>query len=115
MKPDHYPILNGVTFAEGGAIVELDMPHPGSDLFSLAPGGAVYLRDPRGLVDDSQLNGGRFAPVTAADWGLIEPNLWGNEALFGIPVERLLTVGSERLSPDRVYRKVEVRPLGVLH
>ncbi len=110
-----FVIVNGVTFGGDGSIDELETPYPGSNLFSLASGGAIYLRDPRRSVEDSQLNGGQFAPLAEADWRLIEPCLQENEALFGISVERLLTFGGERLSPERVYRKVTVRPLDVLH
>ncbi len=40
-------ILNGITFDEDGRIIELDTPYPGGNLFSLASGGALYIRDPR--------------------------------------------------------------------
>jgi hypothetical protein len=84
-------------------------------LFSLASGGAIYLRDPYHKVDDEQLNGGQFAELTDADWRLIEPYLRKNEALFGIKVNDLLRAGGEARPPEQVYRKVEVKPLGVLH
>ncbi len=54
--------------------------------FSPASGGAIYVRDPYRLVGEDQLNGGRFAPLTPADWELILPYLRENERLFGIPV-----------------------------
>ena len=110
-----FVVVNGVAFDDHGRIRELETPYPGSNLFSLASGGAIYLRDPRRVVDESQLNGGRFAPLEDADWRLIEPYLRENEALFGIPLERLLACDKERLSPERVYRKVEVQALEVLH
>jgi glutamate synthase domain-containing protein 1 len=110
-----FAILNGVAFDAGGQLVELDSPYPGGNLFSLASGGAIYLRDPHRKVDDEQLNGGQFAELTGADWRLIEPYLRKNEALFGIGVDDLLRVGGEARSPDQVYCKVEVKPLGVLH
>ncbi len=90
-----FAILNGVTFDESGHLVELDSPYPGGNLFSLASGGAIYLRDPHGKVDDEQLNGGQFAALSDADWRLIEPYLRRNEALFGIGVDDLLQVGGE--------------------
>jgi glutamate synthase domain-containing protein 1 len=110
-----FAILNGVTFNARGQLVELDSPYPGGNLFSLASGGAIYLRDPHHKVDDEQLNGGQFAKLADADWRLIEPYLRKNEALFGIGVDDLLRVAGEARPPDQVYRKVEVKPLGVLH
>jgi glutamate synthase domain-containing protein 1 len=110
-----FAILNGVAFDAGGQLVELDSPYPGGNLFSLASGGAIYLRDPYHKVDDEQLNGGQFAELTDADWRLIEPYLRRNEALFGIGVDDLLRVGGEACPPSQVYRKVQVKSLGVLH
>jgi glutamate synthase domain-containing protein 1/glutamate synthase domain-containing protein 3 len=110
-----FVVLNGVRFDDDGQIRELETPYPGSNLFSLASGGAIYLRDPRGAVDVSQLNGGRFAPLENRDWALIEPYLKENDAAFGIPIERLLTFEGHQLPPERVYRKVEVLTLQVLH
>jgi hypothetical protein len=110
-----FVILNGISFGDDGQVREMETPYPGSNLFSLASGGAVYLRDPRGIVDADQLNGGRFATLQDRDWALIEPYLRENEAIFGIAVERLLTFDGVRLSPERVYRKVEVQTLEVLH
>jgi len=109
-----FVILNGITFDEHGRPVELETVYPGGNLFSLASGGAIYLRDPRRKVDEDQLNGGQFAPLSEADWALIRPYLEENERLFGIPVPALLTVDSEGRSPADVYRKVEVRPLAAL-
>jgi glutamate synthase domain-containing protein 1 len=110
-----FVIVNGVTFDETGRLTELETPYPGGNLFSLASGGAVYLRDPHGKVDDDQLNGGRFTSLSAADWDLIEPYLRQNEILFGVSVDDLLKVGGAMQPPDKVYRKVEVKSLEVLH
>jgi len=110
-----FAILNGVTFDEAGRLVELDTPYPGGNLFSLASGGAIYLRDPHGRVDDDQLNGGRFASLSDADWHLIEPYLSENEALLGVRLTDLLRVDGEVRPPSKVYRKVEVESLDVLH
>jgi glutamate synthase domain-containing protein 3 len=103
-----FVILNGVTFGPHGALVELETPYPGGNLFSLASGGAIYLRDPYGKVDEDQLNGGRFASLADADWELIAPYLMKNERLFGVTVDALLTVNGQRRAPREVYRKVEV-------
>jgi len=110
-----FVILNGMTFDETGRLIELDAPYPGGNLFSLASGGAIYLRDPHGQVDDDQLNGGQFATLSDADWRLIEPYLRQNEALFDIRVADLLRVKGEAQPPSQVYRKVEVKSLDVLH
>ncbi len=110
-----FVVVNGIRFEDDGQLWELETPYAGSNLFSLASGGAIYLRDPRGVVDASQLNGGRFAQLQAADWSLLETCLRTNEAAFGIPVDRLLSFDGVRLPPERVYRKVEVQTLAVLH
>jgi hypothetical protein len=109
-----FAILNGVAFDESGCLKELETPYPGGNLFSLASGGAIYLRDPHHRVGDDQLNGGAFAGLSLADWALIEPYLQENERLFGIRVEDLLTVDGFQLSPSEVYRKVAVREMAVL-
>jgi glutamate synthase domain-containing protein 1 len=109
-----FAILNGVTFDEHGHLIAMETPYPGGNLFSLASGGAIYLRDPRRRVGPDQLNGGRFAELSAADWGLIRPYLEENERLFGIELEALLTVDGEKRAPDEVYRKVGAQSLAVL-
>lgn len=101
-----FVILNGVGFDERGNLVDLDEPYPGGNLFSLASGGALYIRDPRGRLDDGQLNGGEFAPFAAADWDLIRPYLESNAEHFAIPLARLLEVDGRRRPPAAVYRKV---------
>ena len=115
LKGGGFAILNGVAFGPAGRLTELDTPYSGGNLFSLASGGAIYLRDPHGRVDDGQLNGGRFAALSDRDWSLIEPYLRQNEALFGIALDDLLRVDGAVLSPENVYRKVEVESLDVLH
>ncbi len=109
-----FVILNGITFDVEGRIVDLDTPYPGGNLFSLASGGAIYARDPYHRLEDEQLNGGRFADMSDADWDLIKPYLGENERLFGIPVERLLTVDGALRRPQDVYRKVEPVELAIL-
>ncbi len=102
-----FVVVNGLCMDEDGGIKELDMPYPGSNLFSLASGGAIYLRDPGRRVVDEHLNGGMFAEVTKADWDLILPYLQENERLFGIRVqEDLLTVNKTPLPFEKVFRKV---------
>jgi len=86
------------------------MPYPGSNLFSLASGGAIYLRDPEKKVVDDHLNGGEFADLEKEDWELILPYLKENQKLFGISIENdLLKVNGQKLSYEKVYRKV--RPI----
>jgi glutamate synthase domain-containing protein 1/glutamate synthase domain-containing protein 3 len=108
-------VLNGIEFDEDGSVRDLSLPYPGSNLFSLASGGALYVRDPRRLIIDEQLNGGELAPMTSADWNLILPYLQENERLFGISInEHLLTVNGKRRPPEDVYRKVRPVKLAVL-
>ena len=110
-----FVVVNGVRFDEHGGVVELETPYPGANLFSLASGGAIYLRDPHHRVVPEQLNGGEFAAFTDADWQLIVPHLQTNEASFGISIERhLLVVDGVRRPPSEVYRKVrpQVEPAG---
>jgi len=102
-----FVIVNGIEFDEAGKVIDLDMPYPGSNLFSLASGGAIYLRDPEFKIVDEHLNGGMFAEVTDADWNLILPYLKENESLFGISIERdLLTINGQTQPFHKVYRKV---------
>jgi len=103
-----FVIVNGLRPTHDGRFVEQASPYPGGNLFSLASGGALYIRDPHCLLSSDQLNGGRLAEFTERDWGLVRPYLEENERLFGIGIERdLLTVGGEVLSPGKVYKKVE--------
>ncbi len=108
-KGGGFVIVNGVAYTEEGCLIDLPTPYPGGNLFSLASGGAIFIRDPHRRVDEDQLNGGMFADLSEADWGLIEAYLLENERLFGIRVEDLLTVDGVRLSPSKVYRKVVVK------
>jgi glutamate synthase domain-containing protein 1/glutamate synthase domain-containing protein 3 len=101
-----FVILNGVKFDDQGKLASLADPYPGSNLFSLASGGAIFVRDPGRRLVDQQLNGGKFTKLTAADWELILPFLEENQKLFGITVEQLLTVNGQKFKPCRVYRKV---------
>jgi glutamate synthase domain-containing protein 3 len=101
-----FVIVNGVAFDQDGRLHDLPSPYPGGNLFSLASGGAIYVRDPGRLLTEDQLNGGAFGVVTAADWEVIRPLLEENERLFGIALDRLLAVDGVRQPPERVYRKI---------
>ena len=105
-----FVILNGITFDEDGALRDLESPYPGGNLFSLASGGAIYVRDPEGKLTEDQLNGGEFAEVLAEDWEVARPHLEENERLFGVPLRALLTAGGRERPPSEVYRKI--RPSG---
>lgn len=110
-----FVILNGIAFDKDGKPFPLSEPYPGGNLFSLASGGAIYVRDPKKLVGEDQLNGGRISRLSQADWDLILPYLKENERLFGIPVEDfLLKIDGVRRAPEEVYRKIEAVPLVTL-
>jgi len=109
-----FVIVNALSMNEDGDIEFLERPYPGSNLFSLASGGAIYIRDPHRVMVDEQLNGGVFAELSVDDWNLIQPYLLENEKHFGIKVEDLLTVDGTRRTPREVYRKVYAVPLSVL-
>jgi glutamate synthase domain-containing protein 3 len=109
-----FAVLNGVAFDGDGNLRDLETPYPGGNLFSLASGGALYVRDPHGTLSEEQLNGGEFASLEPPDWELIRPFLEENERLFGIPFARLLTVDGERLALERVYRKIRPVEHGAL-
>ena len=102
-----FAIVNGIRFDEDGTVVPLDSPYPGSNLLSLASGGAIYVRDPHQTLANEQLNGGIYQRLSDADWKLILPYLRENERLFDIRVDRdLLTVDNILRKPRDVYRKV---------
>ena len=101
-----FVVLNGVRFDDDGSLILMDEPYPGSNIFSLASGGAIYVRDPGQTLVEQQLNGGMIAPLTKKDWELILPYLEENERLFQVRIEDLLKVDGRRKSPQQVYRKV---------
>jgi glutamate synthase domain-containing protein 1 len=102
-----FVILNGIEFDHGGSVKPLATPYPGSNLFSLAAGGAIYVRDPHNLLVEEQLNGGAFGGVSPEDWRIILPFLKENERLFNVSVDNdLLTVDGVKKSPNEVYRKI---------
>jgi glutamate synthase domain-containing protein 1/glutamate synthase domain-containing protein 3 len=102
-----FVVLNGIDFDADGKVIPLEPPYPGSNLFSLASGGAIYLRDPARTIDKEQLNGGEVYDLEERDWELILPYLKENERLFGISVENdLLTVNGRKVTPSEAYCKV---------
>ncbi len=114
-KGGGFIIVNGLEYDARGRIRPQRTPYPGSNLFSLASGGALYIRDPYQQVVEEQLNGGEIVPLTDADWNLILPHLQENERLFGISIEKeLLTVEGHLCPPDQVYRKIQAVKLAVL-
>ncbi len=101
-----FVVLNGMAFSDEGVWRPMETPYPGGNLFSLASGGAIFVRDPRRNVGEDQLNGGAFVAFSKRHWALIEPVLAENEALFGLSVASLLTVDGERRPPSDVYRAI---------
>jgi glutamate synthase domain-containing protein 3 len=103
-----FVVVNGLKPSFDGSFIEQEYPYPGGNLFSLASGGAIFIRDPYRKVSSDQLNGGRLTEFAAKDWDVIRPLLEENERLFGISVEKdLLTVRDRLLDPSQVYRKIE--------
>jgi len=115
LKGGGFVIVNGIEYDDRGHLKRQPSPYPGSNLFSLASGGAVYIRDPYGQVVPEQLNGGELVELSDTDWQLILPYLQENERLFDISIDRdLLFVDGERRPPAEVYRKVQPVKLAVL-
>ena len=107
-----FVVVNGLKQSFDGRFVDQEYPYPGGNLFSLASGGAIFIRDPYRKVSSEQLNGGRLADFTMKDWELILPFLEENEKLFGISVKQdLLTVHRKQLDPCQAYCKIEPIPL----
>lgn len=110
-----FAIVNGLYFDHEGHLRELSTPYPGGNLFSLASGGAIYIRDPNYRLMECQLNGGEFSEFLDRDWHLIRPYLEENQRLFGIQVERdILTANGEKRKPYEIYRKIIPSRLTVL-
>ena len=110
-----FVVVNGLEYDARGHVRPQVTPYPGSNLFSLASGGAIYIRDPFHQLVDEQLNGGELAPLSDADWNLILPYLQENERLFDISIEQdLLNVDGEVRPPAEVYRKVQAVKLAIL-
>lgn len=96
-------VLNGIRFTEG-EISPLDTPYPGGNLFSLASGGAICVRDPHSRLGEDQLNGGRFIKFDNRYWDIVQPLLEENEKIFGISLSNLLQVDGKSREPSSVYR-----------
>ena len=115
LKNGGFVIVNGVAFDSQSRIVDLETPYPGGNLFSLASGGAIYIRDPHQKVSDEQLNGGEFMDMTKEDWDVMLPYLEKNALLFDIPVERLLEYEGKSLTFQQTYRKIIPSHMRALH
>lgn len=110
-----FVILNGIEFDDNGQVIDLEIPYPGSSIFSLASGGAIYIRDPECKVVDEHLNGGEFVQILGVDWELILPYLKENERLFEISVnDDLLTVNGQKLPFNKAYRKIQAIEVAAL-
>jgi glutamate synthase domain-containing protein 3 len=110
-----FVVLNGIQVTSNGTLEDCSEPYPGANLFSLASGGAIYIRDPNNKVETDQLNGGEIVALSEDDWKLIEPYLKENEQLFGITIDALLTSDGIQKSPLDIYRKVQVKTSEILH
>ena len=107
LKGGGFVVLNGLEFDDKGTVQPQATPYSGSNLFSLASGGAIYVRDPHRMLVEEQLNGGAFGKLTGEEWRLILPYLKENERLFNISIENdLLVVDGKKKSPEEVYRKI---------
>lgn len=106
LKDGGFVVINGLRTDEDGEVQELETPYPGNNLFSLASGGAIYLRDPGKKITEEQLNGGEFTEMTLQDWELLLPYLKQNEKLFQISVNRLLEYMGKESAFNQIYRKI---------
>ena len=66
LKGGGFVVLNGLAVDDDGNVTPLPTPYPGSNLFSLASGGAIFVRDPHRKLVPEQLNGGEFRDFTEA-------------------------------------------------
>ncbi len=107
-----FVVVNGMEFDPDGALRPQASPYPGGNLFSLASGGALFVRDPMGLLSADQLNGAVLAELADQDWDLVRPYLEENEKLFHVPVAELLTHDGRKRQPRAVYRKIVPRGVG---
>src|SRR3989441_8524249 len=56
-----FGVVNGLRPTQDGQFVDQTTPYPGSNLFSLASGGALYLLEPHGLAAPDQPQRGPLA------------------------------------------------------
>jgi hypothetical protein len=110
-SPSHsWPVI-----PTNNSVIPQVTPYPGSNLFSLASGGAIFVRDPQKKIVPEQLNGGEILSFTERDWELILPYLQENERLFGISIdEHLLMVDGKKMKPEEVYRTIAPVKVSVL-
>jgi glutamate synthase domain-containing protein 1/glutamate synthase domain-containing protein 3 len=110
-----FVVLNGLTFDINNNVIPQETPYPGSNLFSLASGGAIFVRDPQKKIVPEQLNGAEILSFTGRDWELVLPYLKENERLFGISIdEHLLMVDGKKMKPEEVYRTIAPVKVSVL-
>jgi glutamate synthase domain-containing protein 3 len=110
-----FVVLNGLTFDTNNNVIPQETPYPGSNLFSLASGGAIFVRDPRKMIVPEQLNGAEILSFTEREWKLVLPYLQENERLFGISIdEHLLMVDGKKMKPEEVYRIIAPVKVSVL-
>ncbi len=114
LKGGGFAVINGFKYDSEGYPIDMPNPYPGNNLFSLASGGAIYIRDPYRKVSQGQLNGGEFCDMTFEDWNLILPYLKENESYFGIEVERLLHFDGKSFDCCDIFRKIAPVPVRAL-
>jgi glutamate synthase domain-containing protein 3 len=103
LKGGGFVLVNGIEVING-VVYELNHPYPGSNLFSLASGGAVYIRDPYNTITTNQLNGGKIIPPTIDDWQLLQTYFLENQRLFGIQVIDLMNGNFDNFYS--IYKKI---------
>ncbi|MHA1214208.1 MAG: hypothetical protein ACTSPG_02865 [Candidatus Hodarchaeales archaeon] len=109
-----FVIINGIKFDKKGNITLMPSPYSGSNLFSLASGGAIYILDPFMQIDTNQLNGGQISPIHDRDKSILEEYLKKNNKLFGFDLTKTLSTGSVEYNVIDSYRKIEPLKLKVL-
>jgi len=90
---------------DGGQLVPL-LSLIRSNLFSLASGGPIFVRDPNRTLVEQQLNGGKFCPMSNADWELILPMLEEESAAVRNHHRGPPDRNGRMRKPASVYRKV---------
>jgi hypothetical protein len=100
-----FVILNGITQNEQGRIEALPTPYPGGNLFSLASGGAVYVRDPHGRVSEDQLNGGAFGK-SPLPIGPSSSRISVKTKTYSASVSMISSSERPKLAPRQIYRKI---------